>query len=71
MSDPHVLKERLPLLLLRSQVSDAEYEHLKKCSQCVEIMVTSGKKITWREIVSRKTSQQDAKAQKGELKRSP
>jgi hypothetical protein len=53
MKNLHVLKERLPLLLLRSQVSDAEYEHLKNCPTCMEAMANSAKKVTWRDIVGR------------------
>jgi hypothetical protein len=32
----HIAKERLVSILLRSQLTDAEYEHLKECSDCVE-----------------------------------
>lgn len=32
----HFGKERLASLLVRSQMTDAEYEHLKRCPRCVE-----------------------------------
>jgi hypothetical protein len=39
MDDPssaHLRRERLASILLRSQLTDAEYQHLKECSDCVE-----------------------------------
>jgi len=32
----HLAKERLASLVLRSQLTDTEYQHLKECSECVE-----------------------------------
>ena len=32
----HLTKERLESIVLRSQLTDVEYEHLKKCSDCLE-----------------------------------
>jgi len=32
----HLTKERLESIVLRSQLTDAEYEHLKKCAHCLE-----------------------------------
>ena len=32
----HLRRERLTSILLRSQLTDAEYQHLKECPDCVE-----------------------------------
>ena len=32
----HLRRERLVSILLRSQLTDAEYQHLKECPDCVE-----------------------------------
>ena len=32
----HLAKERLVSIVLRSQLTDAEYQHLKECPDCVE-----------------------------------
>ena len=32
----HLRRERLASILLRSQLTDAEYQHLKECPDCVE-----------------------------------
>ncbi len=34
----HLAKERLVSIVLRSQLTDAEYQHLKQCPDCVETM---------------------------------
>ena len=45
----HLDKERLVSIVLRSQLTDAEYEHLKQCPDCVEtvkLLQTDGAKGT-------------------------
>jgi hypothetical protein len=64
MNNLHVLKERLPVLLLRSQVSDAEYEHLKECPTCLETMALSTVKVPSREVVVLKTNEPDSRQRK-------
>ena len=34
--DVHLPKERLVSIVLRSQLTDAEYQHLRECSDCLE-----------------------------------
>jgi hypothetical protein len=35
---PHFGRERLVDILLRKHMTDAEYEHLKGCADCIEIV---------------------------------
>jgi hypothetical protein len=35
---PHFGRERLVDILLRKHMTDAEYEHLKGCADCIEVV---------------------------------